>query len=95
MLYRSIWVSGADFIELMDLLTEEGSKFDYVCDRNKFWGHDGACFGRPDGFGSSDFAQIVDLFMLYRSIWVLGADFGQQLGIHLVFGANFIKIMDC
>ena len=29
-------------------------------------------FGRPDGFGSSDFAQIVDLFMLYRSIWVLG-----------------------
>ena len=38
-------------------------------------------FGRPDGFGSSDFAQIVDLFMLYRSTWVSGAD--------------FIKIMDC
>ena len=34
----------------------------------------GACFGRPDGFGSSDFAQIVDLFMLYRSIWVSGAE---------------------
>ena len=32
-------------------------------------------FGRPDGFGSSDFAQIVDLFMLYRSIWVSGVDF--------------------
>ena len=28
-----------------------------------------ALFGRPDGFGSSDFAQIVDLFMLYRFIW--------------------------
>ena len=37
-------------------------------------------FGRPDGFGSSDFAQHVDLFMLYRSIWVSGTD--------------FIKIMD-
>ena len=34
----------------------------------------GACFGRPDGFGSSDFAQIVDLFMLYRFIWASGAD---------------------
>ena len=33
----------------------------------------GSCFGRPDGFGSSDFAQIVDLFMLYRFIWVSGA----------------------
>ena len=32
-------------------------------------------FGCPDGFGSSDFAQNVDLFMLYRSIWVSGADF--------------------
>ena len=27
----------------------------------------GAFVGRPDGFGSSDFAQIVDLLMLYRS----------------------------
>ena len=35
----------------------------------------GAFFGRPDGFGSSDFAQIVDLLMLYRSTWVSGADF--------------------
>ena len=34
----------------------------------------GACFGRPDGFGSSDFAQHVDCFMLYRSIWLSGAD---------------------
>ena len=33
----------------------------------------GAFFGRPDGFGSSDFAQIVDFVMLYRSIWVSGA----------------------
>ena len=37
-------------------------------------GVSGAFFGRPDGFGSSDFAQNVDLFMLYRSIWVSGAD---------------------
>ena len=41
----------------------------------------GASFSRPDGFGRSDFAQIVDLFMLYRSIWVSGAD--------------VMKIMDC
>ena len=34
----------------------------------------GAFVGRPDGFGSSDFAPNVDLFMLYRSIWVSGAD---------------------
>ena len=34
----------------------------------------GLLFGRPDGFGSSDFAQNIDLFMLYRSIWVSGAD---------------------
>ena len=34
----------------------------------------GACFGRPDGFGSSDFAQNVDLFLHYRSICVSGAD---------------------
>ena len=38
----------------------------------------GAFVGRPDGFGSSDFSQIVDFLMLYRSIWVLGADFGQN-----------------
>ena len=34
----------------------------------------GAFVGRPDGFGSSDFAQNVDLFLLYRFIWVSGAD---------------------
>ena len=34
----------------------------------------GAFVGRPDGFGSSDFAQNVDFFMLYRSIRVSGAD---------------------
>ena len=38
--------------------------------RESIWGF----FGCPDGFGSSDFAQNVDLFMLYRSIWVSGAD---------------------
>ena len=32
----------------------------------------GSFFERPDGFGSSDFAQIADLFMLYRSVWVSG-----------------------
>ena len=39
----------------------------------------GALFGRPDGFGSSDFAQNVDLFMLYRSILVSGADSKQKM----------------
>ena len=34
----------------------------------------GALFERPDGFGSSDFAQNVDFVLLYRSIWVSGAD---------------------
>ena len=36
----------------------------------------GAVLGRPDGFGSSDFAQIVILIMLYIDlhIWVSGAD---------------------
>ena len=28
MLYRSIWVSGAGFIKIMDLLAREGSMFD-------------------------------------------------------------------
>ena len=26
--HRSIWVSGADFIQIMDFLTEEGSNFE-------------------------------------------------------------------
>ena len=34
----------------------------------------GAFLGRPDGFGSSDFAQIVHVLMLYRPILVSGAD---------------------
>ena len=34
----------------------------------------GAFVGRRDVFGSSDFAQHVDLFMLYRSIWVSGVE---------------------
>ena len=34
----------------------------------------GSFFGRPDGFGSSHFAQNVDFLMLYLSIWVSGAD---------------------
>ena len=35
----------------------------------------GACFGRPDGFGSSDFAQIVD--------------FCYALSIYMGFGSRF------
>ena len=34
----------------------------------------GSFFERPDGFGSSDFAQIVNLLMLYRSILVSGTE---------------------
>ena len=48
--------------------------------RLKVAGVFGACFGRPVGFGSADFAQIADVVMLCRFIWVSGAD--------------FIKIMD-
>ena len=45
--------------------------------------------GRPDGFGSSDFAQNVDLFMLYRSIWVSGADFIKNIDFLTKEGSNF------
>ena len=34
----------------------------------------GAFVGRPDGFGSSELAQNVDVLMLYRSMWVSMAD---------------------
>ena len=34
MLYRSIWLSEADFIKIMDLLTEDGSKFDDFSSEN-------------------------------------------------------------
>ena len=30
MLYRSIWISGADVIKIMDLFAEEGSNYDDV-----------------------------------------------------------------
>ena len=49
----------------------------------------GAFFGRPDGFGSLDFAQIVDLFMLYRSIWVSGADVIKSMDLLTVEGSTF------
>ena len=43
--------------------------------RPKSQKHLGLFVGRPDGFGSSDFVRIEIFVMLYRSIWVLGADF--------------------
>ena len=49
----------------------------------------GFFFGRPDGFGSSDFAQYVDLFMLYRSIWVSGADSIENMDLLSEEGSNF------
>ena len=45
--------------------------------------------GRPDGFGSSDFAQNVDVFMLYRSIWVSGADSMTIMDLLAEDGSNF------
>ena len=44
-------------------------------------------FGRPDGFGSSDFAQIVNLFMFYVCIYIYIYIWGS--------GADFIKKMMC
>ena len=49
----------------------------------------GGLFGRPNGFGSSDFAQIVDLFMLYRSIWVSGVDFIKFMDFVTEEGSTF------
>ena len=46
-------------------------------------------FERPDGFGSSDFAQIVDLLMLYRSVWVSGADFIKDIECLASEGSKF------
>ena len=51
-----------------------------------------ALFGHPDGFGSSDFAQHVDLFMLYRSIWVSGADSMKFMDLLAEDGSNFREI---
>ena len=42
--------------------------------RPKVAGVFGTFVGRPDGFGSSDFAQNAEVFILYRSIWASGAD---------------------
>ena len=44
--------------------------------------------GCPDGFGNSDFAQIVDLFMLYRSIWVSGAESTNIMDLLAEEGSN-------
>ena len=45
-------------------------------------------FGRPDRIGSSDFDRIVDLFMLYRSIWVSKADVIQIMDMFAEEGSN-------
>ena len=49
----------------------------------------GPFLGRPDGFGSSDFAQIVDLFMLYRSILVSGSDVIKIMDLFTEEGSNY------
>ena len=53
--------------------------------RESIWGF----FGRPEGFVSSDFAQIVDVLMLYRSIWVSEADSGKTNEFLAEEGSNF------
>ena len=50
-----------------------------------FW----ASFGRPDGFGSSDSAQIVDLLMLHRFIWGSGADSMEIIDLLAEEGSTF------
>ena len=52
----------------------------------------GAFFGRPDGIGSSDFAQHVHFFMLYRSIWVSGVDVMKIIDFLAEEGSKFV---DC
>ena len=49
----------------------------------------GALFGCPDGFGSSDFSQNVDCLMLYRSIWVSGADLIKDMAFVAEEGSTF------
>ena len=50
----------------------------------------GALFGRPDGFGSSDFVRIEFFFFkLYRSILVLGADFVKIMDLFAREGSIF------
>ena len=53
----------------------------------------GAFFGRPDGFGSSDFAQNVDLFMLYRSIWASRADSMKNMDCLAREGSIFVDFV--
>ena len=49
----------------------------------------GAFFGRPDGFGSSAFAKIVNVLMLYRFTWVSGGDPGKIKELLAEEGSNF------
>ena len=49
----------------------------------------GSFFGRPEGFGSSEFSQVVDLLMLYRFIWVSGADIIKNIDCLTKEGSNF------
>ena len=49
----------------------------------------GFFFGRPDGFGSSDFAQIVNSFMPHRSICVSGTDFIKVMFCLIEEGSKF------
>ena len=49
----------------------------------------GAFLGRPDGFGSSDFTQFVDLLMLYRFIWFPGADSRKNMDLLAEEWSNF------
>ena len=39
--------------------------------------------------GSSDFAQIADVFVLYRSVWVSGADFIRHMDCLAEEGPTF------
>ena len=47
-----------------------------------------AFFGRRDIFGSPDFAQFVEFFMLYRSVWVSGAE---SIKKHGFFGPGRVE----
>ena len=53
--------------------------------RESIWG----MFGRPDGFGSSNFAQNVVSLILYRSTWVSGADLVKNMDLLAEDGSNF------
>ena len=51
----------------------------------------GTFFGRLDGFGSSDFAQHVDIFMLYRFLLVSWADSIKNIELLAEEGSNVRK----